>query len=206
MNSLLISLLVVSVTVSLSSFAGDSTQAQVIQTEFAKQEGQLEKQLSDTKHHLENLEEARNKAIQTAESDAKRDEEGVRSFKRYYSLLLNRYADENAQFQPWKAIQNDDVDNINKLFDTYLSSHPLKSPVSAGQADKTLDWGMTRLEELYKMHHSPKPDNNSELEILSHQIKEAEIKIDAIRSQASRLDIKLIEKDSRANASDTQSQ
>jgi hypothetical protein len=182
-------------------FAGDPPT--VIQSEFAKQEGQLEKHLFEARHQLEALETARTKAIQTAQNEAKKDEEGVRNFKRYYSLLLNRYADENAQFQPWRAIQNEDVDNINKLFETYLASHPLKAPVSAGQADKTLDWGMTRLEELYKVHNSPKPDNNSELEIINHQVRETETRIDSIRSQASRLDIKLLEKDPRDNASDS---
>lgn len=187
--------MVFGILVSVPAFSDPN--APIVQNEFAKQKEQMETQLFKAKKALQTAEDAWQTALNESKTEAQKDLEGLKTFKRYYSLLLNRYSSDNAQFQPWMPIQSKDVETINSLFETYLRSKPLKGRVSAGQADKTLDWGMSRLEEIHKIHDNPKTENNSELEIIHHQIKEAEASIDAIHSQASRLDIKLVEKDPR---------
>jgi hypothetical protein len=166
----------------------------LVQSEYAKAQTQLEGQMTAVQKTLKGLEEAKLKSIQASKTQAETDMEGIRELKRYYTLLLSRYSNDNGQFQPWRVLAHEDFDNINKLFDTYLQTKPLRGRVSAGQSDHTLDWGMGRLEEIYKMHKSPNADNSSDLEILSHQIKEAEASAKAVKAHADRLGLSLNEK------------
>ena len=178
----------------LSSVALADGNSPLVQNEYAKAQTQLEGQLLNIRKSMRSIDDQKSRAVQEAKAQSQVDLEGLREMKRYYTLLLSRYSNETSQFQPWRVVGAEDVENINKLFDTYLHTRPLRGRVSAGQADRTLDWGMSRLEDVYKTHKSPSTDNNSDLEILQHQMKEAEASEKAIRSRADRLDLKLNEK------------
>jgi hypothetical protein len=194
MTTLKLSPLALLCLISVTTLADGNSNSPLVQNEYAKAQTQLESKLLTAMRALKGFDDARLKAIEDAKAMSDVDMEGLRGLKRYYTLLLGRYSNDAAQFQPWTVLANDDRENINKLFDTYLHSKPLHNRVSAGQAERTLDWGMSRLEEIYKMHKSPSPENNSDLEILSHQIKDSEASVKAIKTHADRLDIKLNEK------------
>ena len=62
-----------------------------------------------------------------------------------------------------------DQSYINKIFEKHLHSTPLFGRTSAGEAQRTLSWGIGRLQELQKIHSTPNEANNSELEIIAYQ-------------------------------------
>ncbi len=185
---------------SLFLFVSSAFAEKVIQDEYAKVQTDLETKLHAEKRTLFDLEQQKKKAIDDSKALAEIDRQGIQALKKYWTLTLNRYSGSDNKFQSWRAVTPKDVENINSLFETYLHSKPLSGRASAGMADRTLDWGMTRLEELAKGHGSPKPENNSELEIVSHQIADAETTIRQIEDQASRLGIKLRDRELAAEA------
>jgi hypothetical protein len=174
-----------------SVIAADPPSAPVVTSEYAKQQVQLESQLAKAKRMLRDFEAVREKAISDSKAMAQTDMAGLKALKRYDTLMSSRYATEQGEFQPWRPLAKEDVENINRLFDTYLRSKPLFGRVSAGQAHKMLDWGMSRLEEMTKARNKPKPDNNSDLEIVAHQIKETEATLKSIMTAADKLGMKL---------------
>lgn len=184
--------LVLSLTLSaLPAFADPS--APVVQDEYAKEKARFDTVMIAARKKLSELQKAQEKAIEASKAQAKVDLEGVAVMKKYWTLINYRYGNEEGKFQNWKVVDTKDVENINNLFGTYLRSKPLTGRISAGTADRTLDWGMTRLEEMAKMHGSPRPDNNSDVEILSYQIKDTESKMKIITDQADRLGVKITE-------------
>jgi len=190
MKHLLSSLLVIGLITSSVAVSADGN-APVVQNEYAKQQTELEAKLVKQKRLLRDLKNQEDKATEASKAEAQVDTTGLSAMKRYDTLMTGRYATDQGDFQGWKTLSAEDIENINKLFETYLHSKPLSGRVSAGQAHNQLDWGMSRLEELSKMHRSPNSENNSDLEIIAHQRQEAEAAVKSVNNMADRLGLKL---------------
>jgi hypothetical protein len=96
-----------------------------------------------------------------------------------------------AMFEPAMEISTRDVENLNDLFKSYLSTTMFYGRVSAGQATKQLENGMEKLDEIFLVNSKPSESNNSELEIIGHQIREEEAKVEKAQTQATSLGLNL---------------
>lgn len=182
------------------SFAGDTdadpgaltaAMPPVVKAEFARTQQELQLDLALAKRRLQALEAEKTQAIAQSQAAAMADLAGIKTLQDYELLLVTRYTDNRAEFQSGAQLSEREVDNLNKLFTGYLQATPFKGRVSAGQARKTLKWGVTRLTELNQMHAEPTEKNNSDLEIIAKQQTESEALVHRIVAAAETLNFRL---------------
>jgi hypothetical protein len=174
----------------------DETGTPLIDGEYYKSQAQFQTKLGRGAQRLLDLEAQRKEAEANAQRQAITDNEGMEAMDKYVTLIKGRYLNESGEFEPGLALDKADTANINKLFALYLRSTVLtEKMVSAGIARKTLEWGKDRLNELYKVHHSPSSSNNSEMQIIAKQVRDTEKEMKTVRQVASRMGVKLITPD-----------
>lgn len=184
--------------IGLIGFAGagvgaDEVTPSLVTGEYVKIQNEFQVSLSTAKRSLRDLENDRRKSILNAQSQARKENEGIQALKRYDLLLSIRYVNEQGVHQAAMEISTKDQENLNRLFDNYLRATPFVGRTSAGFARKQIEWGMKRLEELAKVNAEPTETNNPELEIIAKQTRDADQKIKTVTELASRLGVKLNE-------------
>lgn len=183
----------------LSSFLTPSYAAEesavnpIVAGEYVKVQNELSASMVHARKKLLDLSNDKKRAIFDSQTEAKLDRQGIEAFKKYDLLLTVRYADEKGLYQPAVEVSVKDVENLNKLFDTYLHTTPMNGRSSVGHARKMIDWGMKRLEELVKVHAEPTETNNPDLEIIAQQTKDADQRVKTVTELAVRLGVKLNE-------------
>lgn len=160
--------------------------------EYQKEQQKLQNELSGHRKTLIDLENDRKLATNASIALGRKEAEGLDLFKRYIKLLKVRYTEEKTgKYEEGMAITQDDVKNINNLFDTFLKQYPLHGRVSSGEVIKLLEKGYDQLSDAVNTHNKPTVENNSELAIIAHQVVETNSQIAIVNDLASRLDVKL---------------
>ena len=126
-------------------------------------------ELARAKKKDSDLKAMQDKALASAAKQAKMDDAGIDLMTNYNMLISSRYINDKGEFQPGSEITEKDQEYINRIFEKHLRSTPLRGRTSAGEAQRTLSWGIGRLQELQKTHSLPSEINNSELEIIAYQ-------------------------------------
>lgn len=179
----------VSVSISVAGRADETTP--LVTGEFAKQQNELQAQMTKAMDRLHQVQSERERAVIAAKLLAKAEAAAIESLRKYDILIEARYVSNDGTYQSGSEVSKKDVENLNKMFDGYLHSVPFQGRVSAGYARRTIAWGMARLDELSKTHSQPTEANNSELEIISQQLKDAEATVRIVTSLALRLGVSL---------------
>ncbi len=165
---------------------------ELVRKEYTKEQQELQGKLARAQSLLADLESQKAQAFDKSKSLAQVDAAGVETLRKFDTLLTVRYVDgETKEFAPGLGLSNEDVENVNKLFENFLAMRPLKAPASAGKARHMVAWGVERLQDAAKTHDSPNEDNNSELEILARKIAEAAKNVEQVKVLALRLGVEL---------------
>jgi hypothetical protein len=163
----------------------------LVQSEYAKLQAEFQSEMAKSKKTLVDLAQKKSRALSAVEAQTRLENGGIEQLKRYDIVITSRYVNENGEYQSGMEINQKDVENINQMFETYMHSAPLFGRVSAGHARRTIEWGITRLQELAKLHGNPTEENNSELEIIAKQTRDAETTIHTVTALAGRLGVSL---------------
>lgn len=118
---------------------------------------------------VEELKGQKEKALSDAQKQKKTDEEGINLLTSYTVVIGNRYVNEKSEFEPGMLASTKDQEIMNHIFERYLHIVPFRGKTSAGEAVRTLTWGISRLGELLKQHRSPSETNNADLEMIAYQ-------------------------------------
>jgi len=178
-----------------TAFAGE--EPKLVQDELVKSQVQFQQKLATHLKQIRDLEFQRKTAVSTAQTQSTVDQTGIGAMKKYRQLLAGRYVKESGDFEPGLEVTVADVGNINKLFITYLHTTPLAGKTSAGQAARALEWGVNRLEEVAKEHAKPTETNNSDLQIISKKVRDAEVQIKTLKDVAKRMGVNLVVPDTK---------
>lgn len=178
------------VTFSLSSLGDELA---LVSSEVATTQQEFQNTFNDLKRSLHQLEAERAQAIESAKLQSKKDQEGIKAFTTYDTLIASRYVDSKGNYLSSLEVSKKDHENLNSLFENYLRTNPLVGRLSAGHARKYLKWGMNRLKELAEYNAAPDEDNNPHLEILARLKKESETRLQTVTQLAGRLGVKLDE-------------
>lgn len=165
----------------------------LVSSEVAATKQEFQRTYSDLKRNLHQLQMEQEQAIEKAKLQSKKDQEGIKAFETYDTLIASRYVDSAGKYQRSQEVSKKDHDNLNSLFENYLRTNPLVGRLSAGHARKYLKWGISRLKELAEYNRSPDEDNNPHLEILARLTKENEMRLQTVTQLAGRLGVKLEE-------------
>jgi len=165
----------------------------MVQAEFVKTKTEFQSNFNQLKKSLRDLEMEKAKAVREAKAQAVKDQEGIKNFQTYDTLLSSRYVDKNGKYLSSLQVASKDYENLSQLFQTYLKANPFQGRISAGHARRYLAWGMERLKELYQYNAEPNEKNNPELEILSQLSEENESRLSTVVELAGRLGVKLDE-------------
>lgn len=163
----------------------------VVEAEYRSTQSQLQADLNKTRARIKMLEGQKSDAFQRASDKSATAQAGQVQFKQFHTLIKNRYVNKKAIFEPAMEISTRDVENLNDLFKSYLSTTMFHGRVSAGQAVKKLEYGMEKLDEVVQNNSKPAESNNSELEIIGFQIREEEAKVEKLQSLATALGLTL---------------
>jgi len=165
----------------------------LVSSEVATTKKEFQATYNDLKKNLHQLESERVQAIEAAKLQSRKDQEGIKAFETYDTLIASRYVDPSGKYLSSSEVSKKDHDNLNALFETYLRTNPLVGRLSAGHARKYLKWGISRLKELADYNASPSEDNNPHLEILARLKKDSETRLQTVTQLAGRLGVKLEE-------------
>lgn len=152
---------------------------------------QLRREIQKSQSRIKELHALEDKATQGAQRLAPYSHAGAEHFKRYKSLLKARYSDENGDFVPGSELSTTDRINVGKLLQSYLRETLNLTKLSAGRAVQILEQGRKRLEDRAAAQESPSEKNNSELQILSNQIRTEEELLSGRMKSAKELGLKL---------------
>lgn len=187
------SLALLSSAVLMFSYSSWGDELALVSSEVATTKQEFQNTFNDLKRSLHQLEAERLQAIEAAKLQSKKDNEGIKAFETYDTLIASRYVDKEGKYQSSLEVAKKDHENLNSLFENYLRINPLVGRLSAGHARKYLKWGISRLKELADYNADPDEDNNPHLEILARLKKESETRLDTVTQLAGRLGVKLEE-------------
>lgn len=171
--------------------SGDSHVPQFVHHEFDKAHQDLASKAMGLKKKLSDLESEKARVYAEAKAQTGIDTTGVDALKKYDVLVEGRYVNDKGEYERGLQVAQSDVDNINKLFQSYLSSTPLQGRVSAGQARRILAFGIDQLKDREKAHSSPSESNNSDLEIIACQMHQTEKQLQVTIALAGQLGLAL---------------
>ncbi len=146
----------------------------MVQNEFQITQNEAKTTLNDATERLAFLKKLKEKAVFESKKVGTAELNGKNLMDKYAALLLAKYHNKQDEFEAGFVISEKDQFNINRLFQGYLASQPLKDQTSAGEAKRILEIGSKALEEKSKAHLNPSEKNNSQLEILEYQVQNAE--------------------------------
>lgn len=169
------------------TFAGDVSS--MVQDELQRTQNEVSKTLNAASSRLAELRALKEKALTDSKKRGEEEVKGKGLMEKYATLLFARYRNEKNEFEVGMVISEKDQENVNKLFQTYLSSQPLNGPTSAGEAKRVLEIGARNLGEVAKLHLNPSDKNNSQLEILEYQVQNAELSLKRANELASTLGV-----------------
>ncbi len=188
MNTKILSVITLALTLFTSEvFASDVSS--MVQDELQKTQSEVSKSLSAATSKLAELRAQKEKALSDSKKKGEEEVKGKSLMEKYATLLVARYRNDKNEFEVGMVISEKDQENVNKLFQTYLSSQPLNGPTSAGEAKRVLEIGSRNLGEVAKLHLSPSEKNNSQLEILEYQVQNAEQSLKRANELASTLGV-----------------
>jgi hypothetical protein len=167
--------------------------ASVIQEELKKEQTEVQTEYVKVQRRVHELQAQKGKSIVDSKRRGEAELLGSDLLKKFMLLMTSRYRNERSEFESGLELNAKDLELINKVFAKYLFSHPLQGRVSAGEARRTLDWGVKRLQELAKIHAEPTEQNNPDLEILTYQLKISEISLKRVGDLAKALGVNLTE-------------
>ncbi len=162
----------------VASSAKESKQAKdeivrLVDDEFSKETTSVRTEWEQLAKKLAEINGRREKAVEESRARGQWEAQGAELMQKFQTVVNSRYHGKTGEFEGGRELSQHDLDNINKVFNRYLSSTPLKGRVSTGEAVRFLDWGAKRLNTLSNSHNEPSEANNSELEILAYQNKTA---------------------------------
>lgn len=161
----------------------------MVQEEVRKTEADVTKTWAQAQQKLNELQAQRSVFLANSKKLGEDEMKGFELMQKYGTLLVTRYRNEKNTFEPGMEISQKEQDNINKLFQTYLRSNPLRGHTSAGEAKRVLEIGAKNVEANAKIHLNPSENNNSDFEILNYQIGQAEISLAKVTELAKVLGI-----------------
>lgn len=159
--------------------------------EIQREQEKLQAKLIENRKRIAELDSRRSQVIARSEAHSQVLLQGEELFRKYGNLLSVRYVNDRGRYQSGMEISQKDVAHVNRLFETYLQATPLQEKASAGYARRLLEWGAQRLNKLAKVHAAPTEKNNSELQLIAKQKRDARLSIENITALAQRLKVPL---------------
>lgn len=165
----------------------------LVQDEYRKMQQDYQESFSKVSRRINELGAYRGRVIADSKRKAEFELQGTELLKKYNTLILSRYRNEQGLFEKGLEISPKDQDNIGKVLSKYLGQAPLQGRISAGEARRQLNWAMIRLQELSKTHLDPTEENNSELELIAYQLRDSDLKMKKISELAKSLGVEINE-------------
>ena len=184
----------------------DAHVPQFVHVEYDKSHQDLATKAAGLKKKMVDMESEKARIFAEAKSQSIFATNGIEAFKKYDVLVEGRYVNDKGEYEHGLQIAQGDVDNINKLFQNFVNATPLQGRISAGQARKTIAWGMEQLKEREKTHASPTESNNSDLEIIGYQTRQAERQLQVTIQLAAQLGLTISPDGAVASKPSTSSQ
>jgi hypothetical protein len=147
---------------------------QFVHVEYDKSHQDLATKAAGLKKKMVDMDAEKSRIFADAKSQQIFAGNGIEAMKKYDVLVEGRYANDKGEYERGLQLAQGDVDNINKLFQNFMNAMPLQGRVSAGQARRTIAWGMEQLKDREKLQSTPLESNNSDLEIIGYETRQAE--------------------------------
>lgn len=164
----------------------------LVKGEYGRTQQDLQWELTKLKQRQVELETQRDKARDAATAEAETNRNGIKVFKEYDRLLSVRYSSKTGDFEPGVEISSKEVENINQLFQSHLRTVALSGGrISAGNARRSLEWGIERLGKYEDWNTSPNEQNNSDFEIIAKQLHDVDSDVERVMDLADKIDVKL---------------
>lgn len=145
-----------------------------VNTEIQEMQTEVQNELAMTEKKIADLQSSKEKVTTETRKLGDSEKNAVDLLRNYNAVIVGRYVNEQGEYQDGLKLIPKDLKFVNMAFDKYLHMTPLQQGASAGEARRTIEWGMKRLTELAQIHSQPTEANNSDLEIISHDLKVAE--------------------------------
>ncbi len=185
----------------LPIYAGEDV-TPMVQEEFKKAQADVTAEWKRVTGRVQELLKAKAKAVEEAKKKAEGQTKQVELLKKYSLLLGTRYRNDKGEYDKGIELTLKDSENLNKMLRSFLSWTPIQGRISVGEARRNIDWASARLVEMARFNTEPTETNNSDLELITHQMKELEIGRVKVETMAKALDLPLDGAKSKGKSAD----
>lgn len=134
----------------------------------------IQSELERTDKKIADLQAAKESAINRSKISAENERSAIDLLKTFSILIQGRYVNEQGEYQDGLELNEKDRRFLNLAFNKYLHTTPIQEKTSTGEARRTIDWGVKRLQEVAKIHAEPTEMNNSDLELIALNLKQSQ--------------------------------